>query len=335
MRISMRLGVMLMILLGLAGLVPAPLSVVSAHTEEVELQRRVDEIRREMKNEFDERVAEIRSDYRGDYQEWRDKSIDRWLSVIGLLVTVFAIALPILAALGFKELRELRDRAEKSVEDIKDKAEEADESLEEIKDDMKEADEVVAQIKGNLHRTGSNPFLSQRAPKPAKNLRDTEGADTADASQLEKAIATVTECSKILETEPENVETYYNRGFAKIVLEQYQWAIDDFNQVLTRDSTNAAAYNSRGFAKNMLNQYESAIADFDAALRLRPAYARAYINRGMTKVDRDLAEEAKADWETALKLAAEQGRVDLKRLIEELLKTIQPLLSAEVGGSGR
>lgn len=229
MRISMRLGVMLMILLGLAGLVPAPLSVVSAHTEEVELQRRVDEIRREMKNEFDERVAEIRE----DYQEWRDKSIDKWLSVIGLMVTVFAIALPILAALGFKELRELRDRAEKSVEDIKDKAEEADESLEEIKEDMKEADEVVAKIKGNLHRTGSNPFLSQRALTPAKNLRDPEGTDTADASQLEKAIATVTECSKILETEPENVEAYYNRGFAKIVLEQYQWAIDDFDQVIT------------------------------------------------------------------------------------------------------
>ena len=331
MRISMRLGVMLMILLGLAGLVPVPLSVVSAHTEEAELQRHVDEIRRETKNEFDKRVAEIRE----DYQEWRDKSIDRWLSVIGLMVTVFAIALPILAALGFKELRELRDRAEKSVEDIKDKAEEADESLGEIKEDMKEADEFVAQIKGNLHRTGSNPFLSLRAHTPAKNLRDTEGADTANASQLEQAIATVTECSKILETDPENVEAYYNRGFAKIVLGQYQWAIDDFNQVLTRDSTNAAAYNSRGFARNMLNQYEPAIADFDAALRLNPNYARAYINRGMTKVDSDLAKEAKADWETALKLAEEQDRVDLKRLIEELLKAIQPLLSAEVGGSGR
>lgn len=121
----------------------------------------------------------------------------------------------------------------------------------------------------------------------------------------------------------------------KIVLEQYQWAIDDFNQVITRAPTNAAAYNGRGFARNMLHQYEPAMADFDAALRLRPAYARAYINRGMTKVDRDLAEEAKADWETALKLAEEQGRVDLKRLIEELLKTIQPLLSAEVGGSSQ
>ena len=370
MRISMRLGVMLMILLGLAGLVPAPLSVVSAHTEEVELQRRVDEIRREMEEKSEKRFEELKSDMEEKSEkrfeelksgvEWRDRSVDRWLMVIGLIFTVFALAVPVLAALGFKEFQKLKSQAEKSTADIDRAAKAAQEAAQraaqetaDIEEDAETAEkaaetakeaaqravreaEEAKETKGNIHQIGSDPFLARSALDPEANRSPFNEANTAEtAKQLDEAVAAITECNQILATNPDDAEAYYKRGSAKIVLERYQWAIDDFNQVISRESTNAAAYNSRGFARNMLNQYEPAIADFDAALRLNPNYARAYINRGMTKVDRDLAKEAKADWETALKLAEEQGRVKLKRLIEELLKTIQPLLSAEVGGSGR
>lgn len=355
MRISMRLGVMLMILLGLAGLVPAPLSVVSAHTEEVELQRRVDEIRHELKEESKKRFEELESDVK-----WRDGSVDRWLMVIGLIFTVFALAVPVLAALGFKEFQKLKSQAEKSTADIDRAAKAAQEAAQraaqetaDIEEDAETAEEAAKtakeaaqravreaeeanKTKGNIHQIGSDPFLSRSAPEPEANRSPFNEANAAEAAkQYDEAVVAITECNQILATNPDDAEASYKRGSAKIVLGRYQWAIDDFNQVITQDPTNAAAYNSRGFARNMLHQYEPAITDFDTALRLRPTYARAYINRGMTKVDRDLAEEAKADWETALKLAEEQGRVNLKRLIEELLKTIQPLLSAEVGDSGR
>ena len=355
MRISMRLGVMLMILLGLAGLVPTPLSVVSAHTDEIELQRRVDEIRREMDEKSEKRFEELKSDV-----EWRDRSVDRWLMVIGLIFTVFALAVPVLAALGFKEFQKLKSQAEKSTADIDRAAKAAQEAAEraaqetaDIEEDAETAEEAAKaakeaaqraiqeaeeakETKGNIHQIRSDPFLSRSAPEPEANRSPFNEENAAEAAkQCDEAVAAITECNQILAANPDDAEVYYKRGSAKIVLGQYQWAIEDFNQAIARDSTNAAAYNSRGFALNMLHQYEPAMADFDEALRLRPAYARAYINRGMTKVDHDLAEEAKADWETALKLAAEQDRVALKRLIEELLKTIQPLLSAEVGDSSR
>ena len=352
MRISMRLGVMLMILLGLAGLVPVPLSVVSAHTEDVELQRRVDEIRRDLEEKSKKRFEELESDVK-----WRDGSVDRWLMIIGLLFTVFALAVPVLAALGFKEFQKLKSQAEKSTADIDRAAKAAQEAAEraaqetaDIEEDAETAEEAAKtakeaaqravreaeEAKGNIHQIRADPFLSRSAPEPEANRSPVNEENAAEAAkQCDEAVAAITECNQILAATPDDAEVYYKRGSAKIVLGQYQWAIEDFNQAIARDSTNAAAYNSRGFALNMLHQYEPAMADFDKALQLRPAYARVYINRGMTKVDRDLAEEAKADWEKALNLAAEQGRVDLKRLIEELLKAIQPLLSAEVERSGR
>ena len=79
MRMSVKIGVMLMILLGLAGLVPVPLSVVSAHTEEVELQRHVDEIRREMDDKVDDEFERISKEleWRDTSLSWRGRSIDR------------------------------------------------------------------------------------------------------------------------------------------------------------------------------------------------------------------------------------------------------------------
>lgn len=136
MRISMRLGAMLMILLGLSMLVPAPLSVVSAHTEEVELQRRVDEIRREIDEKVDREFARVSEElvWRDKSITGRSKSVDWWLAGIAVFQGISAIFIAVAAVLGYSKFQQLKTEANDHVAEVKKAAEEAQEHLKDIQD---------------------------------------------------------------------------------------------------------------------------------------------------------------------------------------------------------
>ena len=140
MRISMRLGAMLMILLGLSMLVPAPLSVVSAHTEE-ELQRRVDEIRREIDEKVDKEFAKVSEElvWRDKSITGRSKSVDWWLAVIAVFQGILAIFIAFATGVGYFELRRLRTEAKDHVAEVQKAAKEAQKHLKDIQDTSAQA----------------------------------------------------------------------------------------------------------------------------------------------------------------------------------------------------
>ena len=84
----------------------------------------------------------------------------------------------------------------------------------------------------------------------------------------------------------------------------------------------AKIHYERGQAKVNLEQYKDAIANFDAAIRLKPDYAYAYFNRGIAKWMLKQASEAKQDLQTALKLAEQAEDAQLKKLTEDFLPLI-------------
>lgn len=78
--------------------------------------------------------------------------------------------------------------------------------------------------------------------------------------------------------------TYFLRGISKYMLEQYDAAIDDYNEAIRIDSDEVwYTYRWRGFAKAALGQHTSAIDDFDEALRQNPDHAHDYFERGLSK----------------------------------------------------
>ena len=84
-----------------------------------------------------------------------------------------------------------------------------------------------------------------------------------------------------IKLQPNNNETYNNRGTAYYNLGQYQMAIEDFNKAISLKQDNDKAYNNRGTAYFNLGQYPPAIEDFNRAISLKKDFVDAYNNRGV------------------------------------------------------
>lgn len=118
-------------------------------------------------------------------------------------------------------------------------------------------------------------------------------------SDLGSAIAAY---DKAIQSKPDMVEAYNNRGNAKNNLGRHEDAISDYNEAIRLKPDFAAAYCNRGVAKKNLDGREVAVADYDQAIRLKPDYAEAYYNRGITKGELGEHEDAISDYDQAIRL---------------------------------
>ena len=261
--------------------------------------------------------------------------IDWWLVVIAIFLTFLAIIVPIIALIGgrfsFKKFNEIKDEAQRYVEEIKARRDEADSLLrmnaEDVGDDPDKASEAVENVQQN---PDSSPI--DRAVAAALSLQQNKQID--EAIKKWRSIANVVEgINRELEAQawfsiaylsstkdepdldaainaydaalrlnPSNVDAYINRGNVKDDLGQYEAALFDYDAALRLNPSNADAYNNRGLAKSRRGQHDVAIADYDAALRLNPAYADAYNSRGVSKDKIGRSDEAIADYDAALRL---------------------------------
>ena len=64
----------------------------------------------------------------------------------------------------------------------------------------------------------------------------------------------------------QTVEDYFNRGNAKVKLQDYYGAIADFNKAIELNPNYSSSYLGRGLAKYYLKDYYGAIADFNKAI---------------------------------------------------------------------
>lgn len=158
-------------------------SVVDAATE-VEIQRRFNELRRE--------ILDDRAD-----------SIGWWLSGIALLLAVMVLFVGLAAFLAFRRLRDIEEAVRRSVEQARVHAEEAAKLAEEIRGYGGEADEALRSIEGAelaLARTQIGEEFSRvpgRAGATAiAEARQLEGEGRLDESiERWKHIASVAEGS--------------------------------------------------------------------------------------------------------------------------------------------
>ncbi|MBE9593113.1 MAG: tetratricopeptide repeat protein, partial [Proteobacteria bacterium] len=105
-----------------------------------------------------------------------------------------------------------------------------------------------------------------------------------------------------IEKEPNIDVAYNNRGLAYAELNQYERAIEDYNEAIKLNSNYAEGYSNRGLAYAELNQYESAIEDYNEAIKLNPNLAEAYYNRGIAYAELKKYERAIEDYNKAIEL---------------------------------
>ena len=103
----------------------------------------------------------------------------------------------------------------------------------------------------------------------------------------------------------ENDTSYYHRGNARIKLNDFQGAIDDYTKAISLNPQHASFYKNRASAKNELGDYQGAIPDFDKAIEINSnnqTTRTSYKYRGVSKELVGDAKGACADWKEASSL---------------------------------
>ena len=311
-----------------------PICLLGRHppaAAEVEIQRRFNDLRREVLDD-------------------REKLVDWWLTATAIFLTLLGIVAVIAGYLSFKRFREIEAEARQNVtasrqytEEARQYTEEARHLVEEIKAKRHEAESLMeglnAQIASDDPGKATQAILSVRQ-NPEASLTDKAISDAVflqqqgkrdDAIEKWRAIAHVVEGSdndlaarawlsvgylvrdespensiaaynEAIRLKPDYAQAYNNRGNVKGLLERHEEAIADYDEAIRLKPNYAEAYYNRGNAKGRLERHEEAIAAYDEAIRLKPNYAEAYYNRGNAKGRLERHEEAIAAYDEVIRL---------------------------------
>lgn len=120
--------------------------------------------------------------------------------------------------------------------------------------------------------------------------------------------------------EPKYPGTYIDRGSAKLALDDYHGAIQDFTKAIELDPDEECgpiySYFNRGLAKHMLGDYRGAIQDFTKAIKLDPGDPKTYFLRGRAKQKINDIDGACLDWSRS----GELGHMEAYKYINEFCR---------------
>jgi tetratricopeptide (TPR) repeat protein len=159
----------------------------------------------------------------------------------------------------------------------------------------------------------SPPPTPEAAPKSQSALEAMQKLRTGDLKGAVKDYSTV------IAQNPEDADSYINRGIAQNELGQNQQAIADYTKALELQPDQLLAYYNRANVYHQLKQYKEAIADYTHIIDLDPNYAYAYANRGATYFQMDKRQEAIADLEQAVEIfSSKNDPKNVERLQRQL-----------------
>lgn len=131
------------------------------------------------------------------------------------------------------------------------------------------------------------------------------GVSELKAGNLESSILYF---DTLISKEPQNIDAYFMRGFAKGQQKKYDEAISDFDKVILIDPNHSTAYDNRGLCKKNKGDYSGAILDYTKAIELEPNNPKAYHNRAVAKYYFTMdTVGACYDWRTSANLGYQKG----------------------------
>ena len=299
-----------------------PVSPVTSTAVKVEIQRHVNNLRRE---QLDNRAAYI----------------DYWLAAIAIVLTFFGIVIALASYIGFGRFREIEaegkknvtataghvEDAERLVDQIKKNRDETDKirqdmTAQTVADDPEEAMKAATNVDENPMASLIDKAIAQAVLLQQQDKRDetiekwravahiAEEIDNNQAARawfsvgylLENPEDSILAYDQAISLKPDYADAYYNRGVVKDELGQREDAIADYDEAIGLKPDFAESYNNRGNAKAALGQHDEAIADYDEAIRLKPDFAESYNNRGTARGKLGQGEDAIADYNEATRL---------------------------------
>jgi tetratricopeptide (TPR) repeat protein len=133
-----------------------------------------------------------------------------------------------------------------------------------------------------------------------------EGLKKQEREDYAGAIADYTE---FLKTNPDHLESYSNRGFAKAMLNKLPAALKDLDRAVALAPENADAYNARGNVHAMAGNLSASIRDFNRSIRCDRNFADAYYNRAISRHGLGDRHGARSDLSKAANLFQKQQDV--------------------------
>jgi tetratricopeptide (TPR) repeat protein len=121
---------------------------------------------------------------------------------------------------------------------------------------------------------------------------------------LDGALADYTESLRL---NPQNDDTYNNRGWVLGDMRKYDDALADFESAIRVNPKSDYGYNNRANIRQFKRDYQNSIADYNEALRLNPNYPEAYSNRGAARQASGDVAGALADFDHSLRLNSENA----------------------------
>ena len=94
-------------------------------------------------------------------------------------------------------------------------------------------------------------------------------------------------------------------------------ALGDFDRALESDPEYVMAYNNRGIAKLGKGDIEGALADFDQAIKANANRPEAYANRGLVRLQQGNRAEAQRDFARSISLRP-SVKVFIERRVGEI-----------------
>lgn len=123
------------------------------------------------------------------------------------------------------------------------------------------------------------------------------------ASDAEDPQAIIDAASRLLASDPENVEAYFRRGVAYAQDGNMEASLEDFNKVIELSPDDPSAYFNRAIIQQSLGNYAPAVGDLTKVIELAPNNPGAYYLRGQIYVSQQNLEGARDDFSRVIQLA--------------------------------
>ncbi|MDR1592295.1 MAG: tetratricopeptide repeat protein [Prevotellaceae bacterium] len=171
----------------------------------------------------------------------------------------------------------------------------------EIYDRQEKYDHELADIDYLLNRTHSIPELSVEKGRVLLLKGDTLGA-------LRVADATVRSDSLL-------PEAWGMRGLLRLMLQQHDSALADYNRAIALDAQNASYYTNRGIIRYENKNFRGALADYDRAVSLRSDDYQVLLNRALLRNEVGDYNNALADLDRVISLQPDLHEAVYQRAI--------------------